>query len=117
MFVPNILHAKNIPFEYTSPMPDPKKSNLAIVKEFRQDMESLYPGDPINILSLSYYIHAAIVVDALKKIKGDITKEKLITQIESMKNYNLGGFIVNFDKNRRHAYEHKIRILGREKKS
>jgi ABC-type branched-subunit amino acid transport system substrate-binding protein len=111
MFVGKILKRRGIPFSYTSPMPDPEKSNLPIVKQFRQDMKKYAPKDPINILSLAYYIHAAIIEEALKKIVGQITKEKLIAEIESMKNYNIGGFTVDFDKQSRHAYPHNISIL------
>jgi len=74
MLVGDILKRKGVPFSYASPMPDPKKSKLKIVEEFREDMKKYFPNDPINILSLSYYIHTAIIEDGLKKIEGEITK-------------------------------------------
>ena len=111
MFVGNLLRRKGIQFSYASPMPHPKKSVLPIVKEFREDLQKFFPHDPINVLSLAYYIHAAIVTEALKNISGEITKEKLLTQIESMTNYNLGGFMFNLNPNTRHAYPHNISIL------
>ena len=92
-------------------MPDPKSSQIPIVKEFRKDMEKHYPNDPINILSLAYYIHAAIATKALKSIEGKITKEKLLAKIEAMKDYDLGGFAVNFTTTTRHAYPHNISII------
>jgi ABC-type branched-subunit amino acid transport system substrate-binding protein len=111
MFVGDILKRKGIDFAYSSPMPHPKKSNLPIVKQFREDLSKYFPADTPNVLSLSYYIHAAIICEALKKIQGPITKEKLLVNVENMKNYNLGGFIVSMDPNTRHAYPHKISIL------
>lgn len=111
MFVGNILKQKGVHFEYTSPMPHPEDSDLEIVKEFREDMEKSSPEDPLNILSLSYYIHAAIVEHAIKKIPGTVTKEGVLQEIQNMKNYNLGGFIVNFDPQTRHAYPHNISII------
>ena len=76
-----------------------------------EDMKKYFDYDPPNILSLSYYIHAAIVIEALKKIEGPITQEGLLEQIESMQNYDLGGFTVSFNPTTRHAYEHNISIL------
>jgi len=111
MFVGNILQRKGVTFHYASPVPNPLKSDIPIVKEFKADMKEYFPNDTLNILSLSYYIHASIIVDALKNIVGPVTKEKLITQIEKMKNYDLGGFPIDFDNETRHAYKHKIRIL------
>jgi len=111
MFVGTILKRRGVSFHYASPMPNPKTSDKPIVQEFRQDMKEYFPNDPLNILSLSYYIHAAIVSEALQKIDGPITKEKLLEQIQAMKNYDLGGFTVNFDPSTRHAYDHNISIL------
>lgn len=111
MFVGTILQRKGAIFHYASPMPNPLTSDKQIVKEFREDMKEHFPTDPPNVLSLSYYIHAAIVVDALQQIDGPITKEKLLAQIAAMKNYDLGGFLVDFNNNTRHAYPHTISIL------
>ena len=92
-------------------MPNPIKSDLTIVKEFREDLKKYFPNETPNILSLAYYIHASIIIEALKRTTGEITKEKIIKQIESFKKHNIGGFVVDFDKNSRHAYPHNISIL------
>jgi len=111
LFVPTIMKRRGVKFAYSSPMPNPQKSNLIIVKMFREDMKKYFPDDPINILSLSYYIHASIIIEAMKKITGEITKEKIIGQIEDMQDFDLLGFKVNFNDENRYAYEHKIEIL------
>lgn len=116
MFVGNILKRKGIPFYYASPMPHPVNSTLPIVKEFKEDMKKHFPHDPPNILSLAYYIHASIIIEALKKITGPVTKETVLAQIENMKNYSIGGFPVDFNRTTRHAYPQNISILSSLKK-
>ena len=111
MFVGDVLRRKGASFHYASPMPDPKESILPIVKLYQADMQKFFPNDPLNILSLSYYIHATIIIEALKKIEGPITKEKLLNQIENMKNISLNGFNIDFNPETRHAYKHNISIL------
>jgi len=111
MFVETILQRKGVVFHYASPMPNPQTSEKRIVREFREDMKKYFPTDPLNILSLSYYLHAALIADALGKIEGPITKEKLLNQMEILQQYDLGGFSVTFDKETRHAYPHTISIL------
>ena len=111
MFVGEILKNKGIDYYYASPVPDPKNSMKSIVKKYREDIKTYFPKDPYNILSLAYYIHATIIVEAIKNIEGDITKENIISEIEKMKNFDIGGFIVSFNKNNRHAYEHVISIV------
>ena len=111
MFADTILEWKGGDLPFASPVPNPKKSKLQIAKQFRTDIKRYAPQDPINILSFSYYIHASIVIEALKKITGPINKEAVLREIEKMKNYDLGGFVVDFDPQTRHAYKHIISIV------
>ena len=111
MLVGEKLKRKGVDFLYASQMPNPKTSKLKIVQEYRNDTKKYFPNDPLNILSLSYYIYAAIIEKAIQKTTGQVTKEKIIQQIEQMKQYNLDGFIVNFDPNTRLACNRKIEIL------
>ena len=111
MFVGDILKSKGVNFFYASPIPDPKNSDKEIVQMYQQDSKKYFPNDPFNVLSLAYYIHASIVVEALKKCGKKITNESVVAQIESMKNFDLGGFLVDFDSQTRHAYPHKISLI------
>lgn len=93
------------PFHYGSYVPDPALSNYPIVKEYRHDIQRFCGSqEHPNILGLAYYIHAAIIIDALQTIEGPITKEAVLKKIEGLQNKDIGGFIVNFDRTTRHAY-------------
>lgn len=111
LFVGNILQSKGIDFYYTSATPDPVASQLSIARQYREDLKQYMPTETPNILSFTYYLSAAIIVDALKKLDGQLTKENIINQIENMQNYNLGGFMVNFDASTRHAYGNQITLI------
>ena len=42
------------------------------------------------------YIAAKILVEAIKRTGGNPTREKVISQLEKMSNYDVGGFKVSF---------------------
>lgn len=107
MFVNELLKDTGAHFQFWSGVQDPN-SELQVAAEYRHDIDRYFPNDPYNALSFAYYISASIIVEALKSVSGQITMEKLIAQIERMKNFDLGGFSVNFDENTRHAFGSKI---------
>lgn len=111
LFVNNKLKGKGVPFYYTSAVPDPVMSNISIAKNYLRDIAAYAPDETPNILSFTYYISAAIVVEALKKIEGLVTHKKLMREIESMRGYDLGGFLVNFDPANRHVYGDQVSII------
>ena len=86
-------------------------SGHTIVKQYQEDLKKYFPKQSFNILSLAYYISAKIIVHALKSIKGKITKEKIISEIEKMKKFDLDGFTVDFDPSNRHAFGQNISII------
>ncbi len=112
LFVKTILKDKgDIKFEYTSSVPNPKNDKLAIVKEYQTNLKKYYPEETFNILSLAYYIQAKIIVEAIKTIEKPITKEKIIEVIEGMKNFDLGGFEINFNPFTRYAFGQNIILI------
>ncbi|MBD3231882.1 ABC transporter substrate-binding protein [Candidatus Dependentiae bacterium] len=102
--VADILKEKGARFFYTASVPDPKDTSVPIVKEYQENTKKFFPDEIFNSLSLTYYICAKIIVTAIQRISGLITKEKIIEQIEQMQNYDLGGFKINFDFKNRYAF-------------
>jgi len=111
MFVSTILKEKGAAYSYTSTVPDPVRSIAPIVQRFRHDMEATFPHEIINILSLSYYIHASIIVKALKLMKHTHDQQDLLRTIETFKHVDLDGFALDFNPANRHAYPHMINIV------
>jgi branched-chain amino acid transport system substrate-binding protein len=127
--VPYRLASKKIDFSYTSTVPAPD-SNYKIVKQYRRDMDAhfaklkmnpaqrLMRHEPYNILALSYYIHASIVVKAIKRLikaESKINARTLVAQIESMRGVDIGDFTVDFDLQTRQAYPVRVNIIGSKK--
>lgn len=110
--VPAIAQPRRIPFSYTSSMPHPVTSQLPLVQEYRQDSKQFFPNDPMNVLSLTYYFHAALIEQALRAIEFPLTQDKVIKALESTHNTNIGGFPVNFNGATRFAYNAPVTILS-----
>lgn len=80
-------------------VPNPKTSNLEIVKEYRESMDkNKYYYD---VFSLEAYIGTSILMNAMQKIEGQITKDKILTQLESLKNESFKGLELTFNPARR----------------
>ena len=79
-------------------VPFPWNPGVAIVKEYQQIMTESGNKD-FNFSSLEGFIAARITVEALKRAGKDLTREKLVTALESMSGVDLGGFFVSFSAN------------------
>ena len=89
------IKEKGLKIIYINVVPNPHQSDIAIVKQFRD--AATREGVLIDVFGLESYIATDFLLDILSKIKGEVTKEKLIDAIEKVKNYNHKGFMFNFD--------------------
>jgi branched-chain amino acid transport system substrate-binding protein len=111
LFTGVILQPRDITFPYTTSVPDPIKSTLPLVQDYRNAMHTHFPNAPLSRLSLTYYLHARIIVEALRTMTPPISKEKLIQSIESMKSTTIGGFPIAFDPTTRFAYAQDVHLV------
>ena len=75
--------------------PNPETSKLEIVEEFRKLAKQA--NVPIDVFALESYICADIVFYLVNKVKGKITKEKIIKVTETIKDYEHKGLTLNFN--------------------
>lgn len=80
-------------------VPNPRTSNLEIVKEYRAAMDA--NNYPYDIFSLESYIATSILVDVMQQITPPITKEKILQKLEALKEYDFKGLKLTFDPERR----------------
>lgn len=76
-------------------MPYPYSGASPLVRDYQKLLKS----DGITEFdygSMEGYVAARVFVEGLKRAGSDLTREKLISALESMGNYDLGGFNVNF---------------------
>ncbi|MGC2518562.1 MAG: ABC transporter substrate-binding protein [Burkholderiales bacterium] len=76
-------------------VPFPWSQSVAVVKEYQQ-MLTQDGNKDFNFSSLEGFIAAKVTVEGLKRAGRNLTREKLISELETMNNVDLGGFIVNF---------------------
>jgi len=89
------LESRGIKYVMVSMVPDPLKSNIEIAKEHLETMKQrgLIP----TIHSLSGYIAGALFANAVNKVQPPVTKEKLISYFENLKDYNFKGVNIKFN--------------------
>ncbi|MBD3231170.1 ABC transporter substrate-binding protein [Candidatus Dependentiae bacterium] len=87
---------RNIKYLYSQLTPSPKQKDLEIINEFIKLSEQKGIKSN-NIFALEGFITTSIFAYILSKINGEITKEKIINTIESIKNYNFKGLRLNFN--------------------
>lgn len=96
-----------VPFPFTPSSP--------IVAEYQKALKASGSSQP-SFTSLEGFIAARVFVEGLKRAGKDLTREKLITALESMNNVDLGGFNVNFSpKSHNGSSFVELTMIGRNK--
>jgi branched-chain amino acid transport system substrate-binding protein len=78
-------------------VPYPQHNAVAVVREYQKLMK-LYapPGHLLAFYSLEGFMGAKLVVEALKRAGPNPTREKVITALNTMKDFDLGDFHVSY---------------------
>ncbi len=75
--------------------PSPHRSSLGISKEFLATAQKA-DSKEISYNSLEGYITAKVFVESLRRAGKDPSREKLMSALESLHNYDLGGFSIDY---------------------
>ncbi|MDE2049071.1 MAG: ABC transporter substrate-binding protein [Betaproteobacteria bacterium] len=89
-------------------MPYPYGSPTPIALEFNNALKAAGQSDP-DYGAMEGYIAAKVFTEALRRAGRDLTREKLITALESIRDYNVGGFMVDFGPNK-HVGSHFVEL-------
>ncbi|MDP1740647.1 ABC transporter substrate-binding protein [Polaromonas sp.] len=76
-----------VPFPYTA--------SSAIVREYQQRMTEGGNKD-FDFSSMEGFLAAKVFVEGVRRAGKTLTRESLVTGLESMREVNLGGFLVNY---------------------
>ncbi|MBY0110103.1 MAG: ABC transporter substrate-binding protein [Candidatus Babeliaceae bacterium] len=79
---------------FSRDVPNPRLSQLEIVKEYRQLMDEI--KKPYDSFSLEAYICTSILCDMMKKVSGTVTHEAIIEQFQALNNYDFKGLTLTF---------------------
>ncbi len=89
---------------FSRTVPDPTKSDLPLVQEYRLLMDQL--KKPYDVYSLEAYICTSILCEALKQMDGPINHTTIIKQLEQFKDYNFKGLTLSFNPQNRQISQH-----------
>lgn len=87
----------------TQTMPSPFSVKLAVSREFRQLMKSADRDKHVGYASMTGFVSAKALVQALRLAGPDLNREKFISTVESAKAMDLGGYILRFAPERHHG--------------
>lgn len=76
-------------------VPSPWSSKYTVVRQYREALTKAGQQEPHHA-GLEGYIAAKVLVEGLKRAGKDLTREKLIVALESMRNMDLGDFVIDY---------------------
>ena len=79
----------------TQVLPYPWDDTNAVVHEYKKLMEKS-ANKELSYNGLEGYIDARVLVEALRQCGRNPTREKLVATLENLRNFNLGGFSINY---------------------
>jgi hypothetical protein len=85
--------------------PDPNENDAPGIVEYRRLMAEYFPGHELNRYSLYGYVFGLLVVERRERAGPDLTREKFLDAMESIREWDSGGIIpdVSFSAADHHA--------------
>lgn len=77
-------------------VPFPENATAPVVREMRQLPAALLPAAGVTYTTLEGFVAAKVMVEALRRAGAQPTREKLVAALESLREYDAGGFVVNY---------------------
>jgi ABC-type branched-subunit amino acid transport system substrate-binding protein len=73
---------------------------LPLVREYMRDLKAINGGAP-SFYGLEAYVEAKILVEGLRRSGNAITRDALVTALESLGTFDLGGMLVTYGPGKR----------------
>ncbi|GJG97399.1 ABC transporter substrate-binding protein [Cupriavidus pauculus] len=77
-------------------MPHPGNATLPVVREYLRLLQAAGKQNEFDYASVEGFIAAKAFVEGLRRAGKDLTRERFVMALESMRNVDLGGFIIQF---------------------
>lgn len=77
-------------------MPYPWNDTVLLVKEYQRLIAQVARHQNYSYYGIEAYVTAKVMVEAIRKAGRDLTREKLVTALESMSALELGGYRVGY---------------------
>ena len=90
------LGAESAGIAISQVVPFPDSATAPVVREMRQLPPEMQPAAGITYTTLEGYIAAKVTVEALRRAGPNASREKFVAALESLRDYDVGGFPVNY---------------------
>jgi ABC-type branched-subunit amino acid transport system substrate-binding protein len=77
-------------------VPFPDNSTAPVVREMRQLPTAMLPAAGVTYTTLEGFIAAKVMAEALRRAGSQLSREKLVAALESMRDFDVGGFPVSY---------------------
>lgn len=92
-------------------VPSYADNSIPAVNEYQTLMRKYYPNEELGFLSLEAFLASKILVNAISRIKGEITREKFVYMLKTTPNNLLEGIDLEFKNsqllNKTYLFEYK----------
>jgi branched-chain amino acid transport system substrate-binding protein len=79
----------------TMVFPDPNRAKVEIVRDYQSAMNAMSRKE-YSLGSLESYINTRVMAEALQRAGRDVTRAKLAQSLAGLRNFDLDGFMVNY---------------------
>ena len=111
----NSLGADGLGVAMSQVVPSDPRRSVPVVREYQAAMEAAYGMKEFSYTSLESYIAAKMLVEGLRRAGPQPTREKLLAALDTVSNYDVGGYFLTFSPNSHNGSSFvSLTILGRD---
>lgn len=89
------VNTKNLIFSQI--VPSYTDTSIPVIKEYQELMQKYYPKEELGFISLEAFLASKVLVNAIARIEGERTREKLIYTLKTTPNSVLKGLDLHFE--------------------
>lgn len=82
---------------FSQVVPSYLNKEIPVVQEYQTLMKKYYPDEELGFLSLEAFLASKVLVNSISKIKGEITREKLLLTLKNNNSTTLDGINLEFN--------------------
>ncbi len=91
-----LLEGKGAGLIFAQVVPYPWFEATPVVRDYRAALKAYAPQEAPSFSTLEGYINARVMVEALRRSDRKLSREALVTALEGMRAFDVGGFTVSY---------------------
>ncbi len=81
---------------FSQVVPNYLNTKIPVIQEYQALMKKYYPNEKLGFISLEAFLASKVLVNAISRIKGDMTREKLLHTLKTTPPEMLDGLYMKF---------------------